>query len=136
MTEPREFTSGVRRDEPIMFVLDGKEHGFRPPKRAFLVMPAYKGGGGSDYVQAQFEWLEKGLNAYDWAQLDADQRRAAHGIEDPSAPHPATSPEDWQGPQAAEIERRLRDEDDNLDTKQIEEIIDYLADVSAGRPTT
>lgn len=136
MTEAKEFTSGKRRDEPITFKLDGKEYGFRPPKRAVMLMPAYTGGSDITYITAQFNWLEKGLNAYDWSVLSQEDKRTAHGIEDPATMIPPAAPEGWRGGQAIELERRLRDDADDLDSDQLDEMVQWLAEQVAGRPTT
>jgi hypothetical protein len=136
MTEPREFTSSVRRDEPLTFKLDGVEYGFRPPKAAVQMMPIYTGATDVDYMEARFNWLEKGLNAHDWSLLDETARRAVHGIEDPAAPVPANPPESWRGTQATGLEARLRDDYDNFDVPDLERILDGLTKDVAGRPTT
>lgn len=139
MTEPHEFTSSKRRDEPIDFTLDGKLYGFRPPKRAGIALALYYGGDQVAYLQSRFEWLEKGLNASDWAGLDDAARRQAWDLngQDPAeTATPTHAPEDWRGPQAVEIERRLRDDTDELDSDVLEKIIDTLVQDVAGRPTT
>jgi hypothetical protein len=136
MTEPREFTSSVRRDEPLTFKLDGVEYGFRPPKAAVQMMPIYTGSTDVEYMEARFTWLEKGLNAFDWSVLDEGARRAAHGIEDSVVMIPARPPEDWRGAQAIGLEARLRDDYDDFDVQDLERILDGLTQEVAGRPTT
>lgn len=136
MTEPREFTSSARRDEPLTFKLDGKEYGFRPPKAAVQMMPIYTGETDVDYMEARYNWLEKGLNAYDWSQLDETAKRTAHSIEDPAVALPAGLPDGWRGPQATGLENRLRDDNDNFDVQDLERLLDGLTQEVAGRPTT
>lgn len=135
MTEPREFTSSTRRDEPLMFKLDGKEYGFRPPKAAVQMMPIYTGETDVQYMEARYEWLEKGLNAYDWSQLDEPAKRAAHAL-DETDPLPQYAPKGWRGPQATGLENRLRDDNDNFDVDVLEKMLDGLTQEVAGRPTT
>lgn len=140
MTEAREFTSSTRRDEPLTFKLDGKEYGFRPPKAAVQMMPIYTGATDVDYMEARYEWLEKGLNAYDWAQLDETAKRTAHGVsvddEGKAEPLPSGLPNGWRGPQATSLEARLRDDNDPFDVDVLEKILDGLTQDVAGRPTT
>jgi hypothetical protein len=122
MTEVREFVSAVRRDEPIPFKLDGVEYGFRPPKEAIYVL------------ENPYEWLDQGLAAY-----DRDGALAAITTEDPEA-RAAQEAEireaSWRGTTAAEFERRLRDPQDPFDIANLDEIIKYLREQVAGRPTT
>lgn len=140
MTDPIEFTSSARRDEPILFKLDGKDYGFRPPKSAVQLLTVYAGGTNVEYMEGRYAWLEKGLNAYDWSLLDDDAKRAAHGVkadEEGKAPElPAGIPDGWRGPQATGLEDRLRDDNDRFDIDDLEEILDKLSTVVSGRPTT
>jgi hypothetical protein len=140
MTEPIEFTSSTRRDEPIMFKLDGKDYGFRPPKRSIQMMPIYTGATDVDYMEARYDWLQKGLDAYDWSLLDETAKRAAHNVEvdgeGKAAPLPVGLPAGWQGPQSTELETRLRDDNDDFDVPDLEKVLDRLTTEVAGRPTT
>lgn len=144
MTEPREFTSSIRRDEPLTFKLDGKEYGFRPPKAAVQMMPIYVGETDVQYMEARYDWLEKGLNAYDWSILPDEAKRAAHGLnpdggadgEGNWAPTPERPPTGWRGEQAISLEKRLRDDYDDFDAPDLERLLDGLTQEVAGRPTT
>lgn len=137
-----EFTSATKRREPLPFTVDGETYVFAPPKSAVMMLPVYTGDGG--FFRAQYEWFEQGLNLHDWANMDDAARRVAHGLvtEDdagplgPEEPVPALPPEGWQGPQAARLEKRLRDPADKLDTEDLDDIINGLTAAVAGRPTT
>jgi hypothetical protein len=122
MTEPLEFTSAVRRDEPISFTLDGVEYGFRPPKEAIYVLTN------------RYDWLDTGLLAHDRATA----LETAASIEDETerAEKLAEIKADgWRGPTTGEFDRRLRDPDDPLDIPTLDAIIDGLRAQVAGRPT-
>lgn len=140
MTETSlEFTSGVRRTDPITFTLDGDSYGFIPPKKAVMLMPALMGTEGVSYITAQFDWFEQGLDAFDWSKMDDAARRAAHDLTDQDAAvvvTPLDPPDGWQGPQAERIESRLRDRRDALDTDVLDDVVMKLSERTAGRPTT
>jgi hypothetical protein len=137
-----EITSSVRRREPATVKLDGVPYTMVPPKKAVMMLPVYTGEGTN--LHAQYEWLEQGLSAWDWKNLDDDARRRIHGLDvteegdEPRAqePTPTKPPEDWQGAQVTELERRLRDDDDGFDTDTLNALITRFAEVIGGRPTT
>lgn len=140
-----EFTSSVRRSDPITFTIDGTEYGFIPPKSAVMMLPAYVAQPDRTFLRAQFDWFEQGLNLYDWTRTDPADRRTAYGLDQvsigdgvpaPTSPDLDLPPEDWQGPQSAGLEARLRDRRDKLDTDTIDDVITRLAEAVSGRPTT
>jgi hypothetical protein len=127
-TEPLEFTSAVRRDEPMTFTLDGKDYTIRPAKEAIRIL------------QNKFFWLDASLDAYDWSVLDDAGRRAAYGLEPLDAegngqPTPANYPDGWSGAQSTELGQRLRDPNDRFDVDTLEKVVDAIIERVAGRPT-
>jgi hypothetical protein len=122
MTEVREFLSAVRRDEPIIFKLDGVEVGFNPPKEAIYVLAS------------PFEWLDQGLNAYDRSVALGEIK--SETPEEEAEQRAAIEAPDWRGPGVTEINRRLRDPSEPLDIADLEEVIAWLREQVAGRPTT
>lgn len=120
---PLEFTSGVRRDEPLTFSLDGKSYTIRPAKKAIVVL------------LNKFFWFDASLNAHDWSLMDDDAKRATAELE-PTDEVPASWPEDWYGPQSTELSARLRDPMDRFDTDTLEKVVDGLLEQISGRPTT
>lgn len=105
----QQFKVATRRSEPVRFRVDGDDHEyvFVAPKQATLLLSAVA----FDPTDAAGALpMVKGM--FDW--LDAGL-----GVE-----------------QAARIEARLRNPDDDLDVDTLTEIIKWLTEQTSGRPTT
>lgn len=126
MTESLNFTSSIRRSEPLAFTVDGNEYHVIPAKEALALL------------SNKYQWFDAGLNDYDWAQLDDDAKRAAHTDEEGRGPGdvPGSYPDGWRGPQAAVFDKRLTDRHDGFDIPDLDRIIDAIQEKVAARPTT
>lgn len=104
-----QFKVATRRKEPIRFTIDGDpfEYAFTPPKQAGMLLSAVT----FDPSDAA-SLVPVVRQQFDW--LDEGL-----GIE-----------------QAAHLEARLRDPGDDLDVDTLAEIIMWLTEQVAGRPTT
>lgn len=105
----QQFKVAARRTEPIPFTIEGDDHVYQfvPPKRAAMVLDAV------------------GVNASD----------------DDAVANVIRQQFDWLGDglgeeQAARIETRLRDPNDDLDVDVLQELLKWLLEQASGRPTT
>lgn len=148
MAEALRFTVKRRKRTTVEFYLDpapGEDgtspdssdgpYYFTAPKSAMMVLPIVTGDADdqSATLRAVFDWLGTGLNAYDWAQGNGRETVSENGAE---VAVPKTRPEEWMGPQAQRIEKRLRDPEDDLDIDSLSEVIKGLAEEAGERPTT
>lgn len=112
---------------------DGPYH-FLAPKSAMMVLPVLEDSDDqSASLRAIFDWLGMGLNRWDWLNTKAADVTTEDGA---AVVVPQTMPDDWQGQQAQRIEKRLRDDGDDLDIDSLAEVIQGLTEKVADRPTT
>jgi len=143
MVDTLTFKVKKRQKIEIEFYLDPEEEGtadrdgpyhFLAPKSAMMVLPVLEDSEDqSATLRGIFDWLGMGLNRWDWANTQA----AAVTTEDGAAVVvPQEMPKEWQGPQVQRIEKRLRDDKDDLDIDSLSEVIKGLTEKVADRPTT
>jgi len=106
----REFQTATRRNRVIEFMIDADEFHFKPPKRISLVLDSIGMTDGSDE--------------------DIDPRLA-----------PVKSMFDWLGQGLPDEEsdrliQRMRDPHDDLDIDDVADIVKWLMEQVAGRPTS
>lgn len=105
---------------------DDFQYTFTAPKRAGMLTPVLDRRDGMDQVgvvRAQYDWLREGLRQ---PEKDENGQTVTDDSGDPL----------WDESQWERIMDRLRDPDDDLDSDDIEGVIEWISEKINDRPTT
>ena len=139
MADTLTFKVKKRQKIEITFDLESPDESvetyhFLAPKSAMMVLPVLEDSDDqSATLRAIFDWLGMGLNRWDWQNTQAAEVTTEGGA---AVVVPKDMPEGWVGDQVQRIERRLKDDNDDLDIDSLSEVIQGLTEKVADRPTT